>query len=529
MAKRTKTAARAGKVKKVEKPDWVALEPKEEVEEDADLDDGCFMYDDTKDFLPAGWDGKVKTDDKQVSGLKKMTSLTAQPSLTKLSTDALILQSMSSFTVSTASQRVAGEAGKDKIMAPDLKEQGIIASLPISKTKLSAEAPEFQSLLTSIERVTLESDCGSSETVQQAINEAPTTGSRTEAAHLAHLRSPSGAVNSKKILASRLRVSASLLRQPTATIEELQKQVYSLKQALKTTKLKLEEKVQKKEEEIQRLHIELNDKNCLRAEQLSTLKKEKKESEEQRMKATNDYRKLMNIHASVKGDFDELKKKWVATNFNVKYAENQLEKFKEQDGVQKSRIFELEADQQWQHTRLANTIAQHQRERGGLASQLESVRGQLAAATRNQQTAGRLRSAAHTRLQQLHDDLELKFQDAEQEVHDLKADNQVLENKVKAKEKELRVTKAELLSKCRLVNSNAETIKDLKSEVSQLEADRALKAPILQIGIDVRLRNFEHARETVLNVSRDLINRAIIMNGNVAAHRANGAVDAAIF
>jgi hypothetical protein len=62
-----------------------------------------------------------------------------------------------------------------------------------------------------------------------------------------------------------------------------------------------------------------------------------------------------------------------------------------------------------------------------------------------------------------------------------------------------------------------------------LESDRDLKAPILQIGVDVRLRNLEQARETLLNVSRDETNRTIVMNGNTAAHRANGAVDAAMF
>jgi hypothetical protein len=62
-----------------------------------------------------------------------------------------------------------------------------------------------------------------------------------------------------------------------------------------------------------------------------------------------------------------------------------------------------------------------------------------------------------------------------------------------------------------------------------LESDRDLKAPILQIGVDVRLRNLEQARESLLNVSRDETNRTIVMNGNTAAHRANGAVDAAMF
>ena len=61
MAKRTKTSARAGKVKRpAQKPEWKAVENKEEVEEDVDSDDGSFVDDDTEDFLPSGWTGKTK-------------------------------------------------------------------------------------------------------------------------------------------------------------------------------------------------------------------------------------------------------------------------------------------------------------------------------------------------------------------------------------------------------------------------------------------------------------------------------------
>jgi hypothetical protein len=70
MAKRTKTAARAGKVKQpAQKPEWKAIETKREIEEDVGSDDGSFMDDDTEDFLPSGWTGTVKG---------KMESLTAQ-------------------------------------------------------------------------------------------------------------------------------------------------------------------------------------------------------------------------------------------------------------------------------------------------------------------------------------------------------------------------------------------------------------------------------------------------------------------
>jgi hypothetical protein len=115
------------------------------------------------------------------------------------------------------------------------------------------------------------------------------------------------------------------------------------------------------------------------------------------------------------------------------------------------------------------------------------------------------------------------------EIRDLEHEIQVLQNDKDLLGKDLEITQ-DKLHKLKVRTSRQEkVIKDLKSEVSNLERDRDLKAPILQIGVDIRLRNLEHAAETVLKIRRDEIDGAIIMNGNNAAHRANGAVDAAIF
>lgn len=72
-------------------------------------------------------------------------------------------------------------------------------------------------------------------------------------------------------------------------------------------------------------------------------------------------------------------------------------------------------------------------------------------------------------------------------------------------------------------------VSELEKEVTSLEKDRDLKAPLIQPAVDIRLRYFEYARETALGISRAEVDRAVIMNGNIAAHRANSALDAAIF
>jgi hypothetical protein len=109
----------------------------------------------------------------------------------------------------------------------------------------------------------------------------------------------------------------------------------------------------------------------------------------------------------------------------------------------------------------------------------------------------------------------------EREAEDLRNDDSLV--------RELENMQDKLCKANTRINRQEKSIKELKSKVSDVERDRDLKAPILQIGIDIRLRNLEHAAETVLKVPRDEIDGAIIMNGNNAAHRANGAVDAALF
>lgn len=74
----------------------------------------------------------------------------------------------------------------------------------------------------------------------------------------------------------------------------------------------------------------------------------------------------------------------------------------------------------------------------------------------------------------------------------------------------------------------AAIIKRLKLQITDLEIDRNLKAPIIQIGVDVRLRNLEQTREALNEVPRAQVDHTVVMNGNIAAHRANGTVDAAL-
>ncbi|PVH78782.1 hypothetical protein DL98DRAFT_533502 [Cadophora sp. DSE1049] len=74
-----------------------------------------------------------------------------------------------------------------------------------------------------------------------------------------------------------------------------------------------------------------------------------------------------------------------------------------------------------------------------------------------------------------------------------------------------------------------QAILHLTTEISDLKKSQNLLSPLVKIGVDIGLRNLELARETALEIPTGDLGKAIILSGNVAAHRANGAVDAAIF
>jgi hypothetical protein len=58
-----------------------------------------------------------------------------------------------------------------------------------------------------------------------------------------------------------------------------------------------------------------------------------------------------------------------------------------------------------------------------------------------------------------------------------------------------------------------------------MKDEQESKEPIYQVGLDVRCRFTELARETVLYVSKDTIDNIYVERGNMAAHEARGVAD----
>jgi DNA repair exonuclease SbcCD ATPase subunit len=383
MAKRTKTAARAGKVKQpAQKPEWKAIETKREIEEDVGSDDGSFMDDDTEDFLPSGWTGTVKG---------KMESLTAQ-------------------------------GPRTHVAVPDPKSTTSQSTSKITNT---------QAITTSLQRTTLESATAKSD-VLPSIAEKPKEGPPTQTPGI------SEPTKIAKVTISRLEVSATLLQKPVTQIEELEQQIDSLKQQLKTTKYhattrrtELEARVKRQDKEIKNLRIEIADKNGLRSQQYLALKTERQEIEAQRMKATDDYRKLMNVHADLENSKVDLIKKWVSANFDLSSAQKEVEKLREEGQGQDLKVKQLQRQVNEgleEKRRLDNriAIAEHTRETSQRAynsvfSELQNVRSQLTNASNARRNNQRSRHA-YDHLQNKYDNLRDDYDDAKREIRDLKRD-----------------------------------------------------------------------------------------------------------
>jgi hypothetical protein len=70
--------------------------------------------------------------------------------------------------------------------------------------------------------------------------------------------------------------------------------------------------------------------------------------------------------------------------------------------------------------------------------------------------------------------------------------------------------------------------KALERDLENLKLEKESMKPLLDVGIAVRLRFLEQAKNTYLNEQRGGLNQITIRKGNQAAHSANGTADAAL-
>jgi hypothetical protein len=71
--------------------------------------------------------------------------------------------------------------------------------------------------------------------------------------------------------------------------------------------------------------------------------------------------------------------------------------------------------------------------------------------------------------------------------------------------------------------------KALERDLENSKLEKESMKPLLDVGIAVRLRFLEQAKNTYLNEQRGGLNQITIRKGNQAAHSTNGTADAALF
>jgi chromosome segregation ATPase len=102
----------------------------------------------------------------------------------------------------------------------------------------------------------------------------------------------------------------------------------------------------------------------------------------------------------------------------------------------------------------------------------------------------------------------VKLQEREKEIADLRADLEDAETYGKAKREEQ---------------------KSLESRIADLERERSIREPLFQVGVSIRVRYLEMAKKLVMRSARGDLDIDSIKRGNAAAHSAMGEVDAVLF
>ncbi|KAH8779668.1 hypothetical protein F5882DRAFT_379783 [Hyaloscypha sp. PMI_1271] len=92
-----------------------------------------------------------------------------------------------------------------------------------------------------------------------------------------------------------------------------------------------------------------------------------------------------------------------------------------------------------------------------------------------------------------------------------------------------RITQGKNIGPCHNYNQLMEKNKGLERDLENLKLKKESMKLLLDVGIAVRLRFLEQAKNTYLIEQRGGLNQITIREGNEAAHSANGTTDAALF
>jgi hypothetical protein len=352
-----------------------------------------------------------------------------------------------------------------------------------------------------------------------------------------------GSEISTKTTTSRIIVPIVPTIEPRSLLEvqkdELAKKDRDLRSArARATQARLKaEKIEKaRDEEISQLRRDLHAEHKVQCE---NLKQECRDIEAERDKATIDLRKLREGYEKLKSEKEKIQKKLFDTKAAAMTLQKQNSSLRESNskGLMMNSLRRAEAlDMQRKCRNLEADLAL---ERGRCARLSQSITtlemsNRDIRAQKSQQDSSSFReglnirndyyrlSREHQALKVERDDFKRETNDAKKELQDHQSQTASLQSKLALVELDMQILKES-------DKYSIGVIRETCKELDCLKRERDLLEPIIYTVRDISLRIFEQAREIVYDLSRGYVDRAIIQNGNRAAHSANGLFLSALF
>ena len=261
--------------------------------------------------------------------------------------------------------------------------------------------------------------------------------------------------------------------------------------------------------------------------ELGELRRDRDELDGQRHKATTDLKRLRKEDQKKRKKLDEYRARFQDQEKDLERLRSYIQALRREASDKDEKIEQLTRDEATsisKHLRLRDKLKREREEVSRLQDAFTDLRAHNTPVTDNRDAVATLRA-----LRKRHDELSRQFEASRDDLKSLQAEKVQLE-----KDCERLRTGRDDVKQC-LIEAETENatqaqyIESLRKTKDDLEKTRDLLQPILQVGVDIRLRNLESAREILLKIKQDQKDRAIILAGNVAAHRPNGVVDAALF
>ncbi|KAF8852477.1 hypothetical protein BDZ45DRAFT_807437 [Acephala macrosclerotiorum] len=350
-------------------------------------------------------------------------------------------------------------------------------------------------------------------------------------------------IKSKTSLVSRLEVPSSLLRKPRSALEDLQVQVASLKQQLEKKEKDL--KASKQQTIAAKSEVTTCQKESGRIfEGANIWRLENLELKDKCLQLQTKVAKHTKIVETLEAEHNEelktqrkqAKKELRLEAAKTKKALSEVQQMTSEEKDQQSTIAQLRkelADKTAGQRVLQTALQKAQEEGNALRDRCTALNSELAD-LRDELLGERERRSRGSSFEE--EDLRRRYADISNQLNQAKQSNAKTGDKIRSLQKENSRLKNELedaREDLYYANQNENelrmSLRDEESRVKELKKEIKQQKPLVEVGAAVRLRFLEQARESVFELPKSDVNKDLIQDGNIAAHRANGDRDAAMF